>query len=155
MNEGLELFSAIVDTDTYDSEILFPGYISTGVSDVNIPPGTPLMTVFPFKRDSWESEVHKISQPAESPKFKKLNHSFAFLNIKIAFNKNGLPFLKKILMSCVIIFLFSHTKYIPSILSDLTIIFSNILGFKKIKVAVPVFPFLDFVNRMIGRLVSA
>ena len=75
-------------------------------------------------------------------------------NIKIAFNKNGLPSLKKILISCVIIFLFSHTKYIPSILSDLKIIFSNIVGFKKIKVAVPVFPFLDFVNFIIGKVVS-
>jgi hypothetical protein len=76
MNEGLDIFSAIVDTDTYDAEILFPGYISSGASDVAIPPGTPLITVFPFKRDSWESETHEIPQAAEGSKFKKLNQTW-------------------------------------------------------------------------------
>lgn len=76
MNEGLELFSGIVDTDTYDAEVLVPGYISTGFSDLVIPPGTPLMTVFPFKRDSWESVVHEKPQPPEGSRFKKLNETW-------------------------------------------------------------------------------
>ena len=57
MQDKFKLFPAIVDTDTFHSEILFPGYLLKGAGDFAIEPGTPLMTVFPFKRDSWEHEV--------------------------------------------------------------------------------------------------
>lgn len=52
------LFPAIVDTDTYDSTIAFPGYAKTSEKDFKIPAGTPLMTVFPFKRDDWKMKIN-------------------------------------------------------------------------------------------------
>jgi hypothetical protein len=57
MQDKLALFPAIVDTDTFGGEIQFPGYLLKGAGDFSIEPGTPLMTVFPFKREGWEHEV--------------------------------------------------------------------------------------------------
>jgi hypothetical protein len=50
------LFSGIVDTDTYDDAINFPGYITT-THNFKIEVGDPMMMVFPFKRDNWKMEV--------------------------------------------------------------------------------------------------
>jgi hypothetical protein len=57
MQDKFCLLPAIVDTDTFHSEILFPGYLLKGAGNFVIEPGTPLVTVFPFKRDGWEHEV--------------------------------------------------------------------------------------------------
>ncbi len=49
-NPNLRLLSGIVDTDTFDLPVEFPGWI---VNDHIIKAGDPLMQVIPFKRDSW------------------------------------------------------------------------------------------------------
>jgi hypothetical protein len=76
MNEGIELFPAIVDTDTYDGEVLFPGYVTKGYNDLTISAGTPLMTVFPFKRESWESEISKTSEPPGGKRFSAFSYTW-------------------------------------------------------------------------------
>lgn len=63
LDPKLQLFPAIVDTDTYDKPINFPGYMEHG--DVEVVPGDALMCVVPFKRDDWTSEV-KLEQPPPS-----------------------------------------------------------------------------------------
>lgn len=52
----LQLFSGIVDTDTFDMPINFPGFIKKE-GDYTLKGGDPLMVVFPFKRDSWSMKV--------------------------------------------------------------------------------------------------
>ena len=71
LHEGFEFFPAIVDTDVYDGEIFFPGYVSAGYEHLNFAPGTPLVTVFPFKRESWEGIVHQKPVNSEGDKFTK------------------------------------------------------------------------------------
>ena len=50
------LLPAIVDTDTHTMPVNFTGAIKTKESFV-LKAGEPLMVVFPFKRDEWESET--------------------------------------------------------------------------------------------------
>jgi hypothetical protein len=76
MNEGIELFPAIVDTDTYDGEVLFPGFVTKNYSNLTIPAGTPLVTVLPFKREAWESEVLEEPSPAGGKKFTALSQTW-------------------------------------------------------------------------------
>jgi hypothetical protein len=57
LNDKFHLFPAIVDTDTFDGEILFPGYMLKGAGDFMLEAGVPLVTAFPFKRDNWTHEV--------------------------------------------------------------------------------------------------
>ena len=54
--EFFTLFPGIVDTDTYDDAINFPGYLTT-THNFKIEIGEPLMMVFPFKRDSWNMKI--------------------------------------------------------------------------------------------------
>ena len=56
-----QMLPAIVDTDRYNMPINFIGAITSPESFV-LEAGTPLMVVFPFKRDEWESEV-KLQSP--------------------------------------------------------------------------------------------
>lgn len=51
------LFPGIVDTDVYDHEVLFPGYINESKDNITIEAGEPLIWVLPFKRDEWEAVV--------------------------------------------------------------------------------------------------
>ena len=53
------LFPAIVDTDTYDATIAFPGYFKKGQKEIKIEAGTPLVTALPFKRDDWQMKLNK------------------------------------------------------------------------------------------------
>lgn len=77
--ERFKLFPAIVDTDLYNSPVHFPGVITT-VKDFKIEAGTPLMLVFPFKRDEWESKI-ALRPKTKTPKnfiekmYLKLFHS--------------------------------------------------------------------------------
>jgi hypothetical protein len=54
---NFRLFPAIVDTDSFDSTINFPGYLTTNKSFM-IKSGDPLMVVLPFKRDDWKMNIH-------------------------------------------------------------------------------------------------
>lgn len=59
-NENFQLLPAIVDTDSYNSPVLFPGYLKTN-KIVSVQPGDPLMQVIPFKRDNWTIQIEKIN----------------------------------------------------------------------------------------------
>lgn len=50
-------FSAVVDTDTYVPVVNFPFLLSDPSFQGLVPAGTPIMQVFPFKRESWRMEV--------------------------------------------------------------------------------------------------
>lgn len=76
LNEGIELFPAVVDTDVYDAEVFFPGFVTKGFAHINILPGTPLVTVFPFKRDQWEAELVQKAQDANGLKFGSLRQTW-------------------------------------------------------------------------------
>lgn len=56
MESRFTVMPAIVDTDTYDKPINFPGWI-VGNDEVEVQPGTPLIAVLPFKREEWVSEI--------------------------------------------------------------------------------------------------
>lgn len=56
--KNIVFFSGIVDTDTYDDFINFPGYINSK-TNFKIDCGEPMMAVFPFKRDDWQMEISK------------------------------------------------------------------------------------------------
>lgn len=69
MEQRFTLLPAIVDTDKHDTPINFPGYLN-GPDEIDILPGTPIMTVFPFKRESWEMEtVLRETQPTVLHRF--------------------------------------------------------------------------------------
>ena len=57
--ERFTLWPGIVDTDVIDVPWSnWPGHMNTGAEEtVTIQPGTPLMQIFPFKREDWEMEV--------------------------------------------------------------------------------------------------
>ena len=48
--------SAMVDTDRYPKEVNFPAALLQTDVDIHIPAGTPLVTVIPFKRGSFEKK---------------------------------------------------------------------------------------------------
>lgn len=52
------LFPGIVDTDTYDSPVNFPGILTANGNFV-VDAGTPLMCVFPFKRTEFIAKIEK------------------------------------------------------------------------------------------------
>lgn len=56
METRYRLMPAIVDTDTYVGAVNFPGVLLTD-EPFMLKAGAPLMVVFPFKRDEWDSEV--------------------------------------------------------------------------------------------------
>jgi len=55
-----KLLPGIVDTDSHDAAINFPGYLLKE-GDFVLDAGTPLMCVFPFKRDEFKAE-YKIEK---------------------------------------------------------------------------------------------
>jgi len=74
-NPNLRLLSGIVDTDTFDLPVEFPGWI---VNDHIIKAGEPLMQVIPFKRDEWQMSIEhtETHTPAmtEELRYKDLFH---------------------------------------------------------------------------------
>lgn len=75
-NKNYTLLPAIVDTDTYDNAINFPGYV-TADSDFKIDCGDPLMWVFPFKRDEWKMEIASQNfEPNKSNALLKMSQVF-------------------------------------------------------------------------------
>lgn len=67
-NDNFELISAIVDTDTFTSNIHFPFvWHKNNFNDI-VERGTPLVQVIPFKREEWASNV-KIENSKNSIEF--------------------------------------------------------------------------------------
>jgi len=54
LNQDYDLFPGIVDTDKHDDTVNLVGLAKR---NFELMPGDPLMIVFPFKRDNWESEI--------------------------------------------------------------------------------------------------
>ena len=55
---GIRILEGYVDTDTYNTPVQFPFLIDEGfVGD--IPAGTPIVQVIPFKRDNFEMKIGK------------------------------------------------------------------------------------------------
>lgn len=79
METKYKLFPAIVDTDNYNIQpIHFPGVILSNESFL-IKAGDPIMAVFPFKRESWESEVRLLTDK-ENKKLQSGNPLYMFYN---------------------------------------------------------------------------
>ena len=75
-----KLLPAIVDTDTYNSPISYPGFITAAETSFKIEAGTPLIAVFPFKREKWKMELSTTNKEFVTPFmtqgwYKKLFHS--------------------------------------------------------------------------------
>ena len=75
-----KLFPGIVDTDTYNSPVNYPGLITSTEETFKIEAGTPLVAVFPFKRETWKMDVSTTDKPFVQPFmvqswYKKLFHS--------------------------------------------------------------------------------
>ena len=87
MENRYSLFPAIVDCDTFDDIVSFPGYIRSEESFF-INPGDPVMVVFPFKRDEWEHSIVKMSdlEYKETVVNSKINH-YLFEGYKKFFHK--------------------------------------------------------------------
>jgi len=62
LNENIRLFPAVVDTDSYNCEVTFPGVVVADTT-FTIHAGDPLMVVFPFKRQDWEHSVSLSASP--------------------------------------------------------------------------------------------
>lgn len=62
-----KLLPGIVDTDKYHNPINFPGLITTEEKNFKIDAGTPLMVVFPFKREEWAFKVTKTESKPKKP----------------------------------------------------------------------------------------
>jgi len=66
--KGIECMPAIVDTDVFHN-VNFPFfYTGEDCEELVIPKGTPLVQVFPFKRDNWEMSVDDLC-PSKQLKF--------------------------------------------------------------------------------------
>lgn len=73
--EKFRFFPAIVDCDEYDSDLSFPGYITTTES-FYINPGDPLMIVFPFKREEWTSSHRFVTEQEKNTPIKISHYLF-------------------------------------------------------------------------------
>ena len=59
METRFQMMPAIVDTDKHDMPVLFTGWIRNPKEKLVVEPGTPIMQVIPFKRETWKSEIFK------------------------------------------------------------------------------------------------
>lgn len=67
-----EILSAVVDTDCYQSNILFPALFKVKPGDeFIIEGGTPMAQIIPFKRDKWNHQVSHHLSLEESTEFAK------------------------------------------------------------------------------------
>lgn len=64
--DRFKLFPAIVDTDSYNHQISFPGLVLAEENFV-ITAGTPLMVVFPFKREEWAMQTNHLKEKTPNP----------------------------------------------------------------------------------------
>ena len=75
-NRNFMLLPAIVDTDTYDNAVNFPGIV-LAKENFKISHGDPMMWVFPFKRDEWKMEVSETNfNPDKSKSLLKMSQIF-------------------------------------------------------------------------------
>jgi|688.fasta_scaffold355859_2 hypothetical protein len=71
-------FTGVVDTDTFPDSVHFPFQILNFEGERTIvPAGTPICQIFPFKRDSWESDILEFE---EGKKQKAVFKILSFIN---------------------------------------------------------------------------
>lgn len=78
------VMSGIVDTDTYHVPVNFPfKLIEFNEEKIFIEKGTPLCQIIPFKRDDWQSSMHKYDESFTMSNFFKVNSKIvrAYKNI--------------------------------------------------------------------------
>jgi hypothetical protein len=65
-NDGLPFvpFTGVVDTDRYIPTVNFPFVLAEKSFEGVVPAGTPIVQVFPFKREGWKMEI-KVGQTEE------------------------------------------------------------------------------------------
>lgn len=87
LEERFKFMPGIVDCDTYDTIVTFPGYIKSKETFI-IEPGDPLVVVVPFKRESWGHTITKLTdqEMQNTIKKSKLNH-YMFEGYKKLFHK--------------------------------------------------------------------
>jgi hypothetical protein len=64
-NGFFEALPGVVDTDTYTNVVNFPFVIHETSIETIIPAGTPVVQVFPFKRESWQMETEPTEEDLE------------------------------------------------------------------------------------------
>lgn len=64
-NGYFEALPGVVDTDTYTNIINFPFVMTESEWEGIIPAGTPVVQVFPFKRESWQLETESTQEDVE------------------------------------------------------------------------------------------
>lgn len=67
--------SGVVETDTYKPVINFPFLVKKDFEGI-IPAGTPIVQVFPFKREAWKIEIGDANLEEIEKSQLKLNHKF-------------------------------------------------------------------------------
>lgn len=70
-NFPIKFMPAIIDTDTFNESIGLIGYITTNNPNFEIKAGTPLVNIYPFKRDDWEMERKFELNPEKFAVFKR------------------------------------------------------------------------------------
>lgn len=90
-NENYEIFSGIVDTDSYPLSINFPFFIKSyeKEKEITIKAGDPIAQIIPFKRTNWKMKINKISN-------EKNIANFALFFIKFLHNYRDFSWFKKI-----------------------------------------------------------
>lgn len=68
-----QMFPAIVDTDRHDDFVGLVGIINS-TEAFTIEPGAPLVTIFPFKRESWKMDVEHDPKIGSQSSFKYFLH---------------------------------------------------------------------------------
>jgi len=67
-----EVQSGVVDTDVYQTNILFPAMLKCKPGDeFIIKGGSPMVQIIPFKREKWTHEVQHIMTPEQNIEFSK------------------------------------------------------------------------------------
>ena len=74
------LFPAIVDTDKDNETIGFIGYLNPKYEHIKIEAGTPIMNIFPFKREDWKMKIVDKNKSKKDNKFDIYKGAF-FANV--------------------------------------------------------------------------
>jgi hypothetical protein len=72
----VSMLPAVVDTDVYDRSLNFPAYISTNEKEFYIKAGSPMICVFPFKRENWGMEIAPKVVDENNSKMAKLERTY-------------------------------------------------------------------------------
>lgn len=75
-NPVFNIFSGVVDTDTYHVPVRLPFELSQPDWAGIVPAGTPIAQVIPFRRETWKLEVEKSPDPENEKQRRKVKSVF-------------------------------------------------------------------------------